>query len=98
MPRGHFLPLGGQKKRGKPYFVDWKIIYFAALASRGQTLPPSENTNKLKKLFLYLKQKGNFGPLEVRKHRKKGFLGPQNNVFCVFWPPKGRKRPLDIKY
>ena len=98
MPRGHFLPLGGQKNAEN--LIPWtgKLFILPLLHPGAKNYPPSENTNKLKKTFLYLKQKGNFGPLEVRKRRKKGFLGPQNNVFCVFWPPKGRKQPLGIKY
>ena len=48
---------------------------------------------------------GCFRPLEARKRQsklfsstKKGFLGPRNKVFCVFWPSRGQKWPPFIKY
>ena len=37
--------------------------------------------------------KGHIWPLLASKRQKKGFLGPQNKVFCILWHPDAKNDP-----
>ena len=52
----------------------------------------------LEKILLYFMQKGHFWPLEARKQKKKGFLGPRNKFFLRFVAFRGQEGPLFMKH
>ena len=98
LPRGHFLPLGGQKNVEN--LIPWtgKLFILPLWPPGAKNYPPSENTNKLKRLFCILSKKVILGLWRSENGERKDFWVPRIMFFCVFWPPKGRKQPLGIKY
>ena len=59
-------------------------------------MTPIQKTQKnliLKRIFWYLMPRGHIWPLVARKRQKKGFSGPRNKVFRVFWPPEAKNDP-----
>ena len=101
MPRGHFLPLGGQKTQKKHYSGDPKIISFSVFRP-----PEAENdllgeyTKKFfsKSVFFVFSERESFLASGGHKTGKTLFYRPknplfglENSLFCHFPASRGQK-------
>ena len=82
MPRGHFLPLGGQKNAEN--LIPWtgKLFILPLWPPGAKNYPPSENTNKLKRLFCILSKKVILGLWRSENGERKDFWVPRIMFFA----------------